>query len=134
MKQKITPFLTWFTVVGLLMSLLGCATSGQGTSGDDPTVISQSEIREVEGVSSAYNLVQRLQPQWLEKRGRNSLRNPGKILVYVEGSRQGGPDALRQIEVLDLESIEYLRADEATKRYGSGHDNGAILVHLKGSS
>lgn len=120
-------------LVAVVIAFMGCATSGQSSSsGNDPSVISQKEIQEVGEVSSAYNLVRRLQPQWLQKRGRNSLQNPGDILVYVEGNRQGGPGALRQINVVNVKSLEFLRPDEATMRFGSGHDNGAILVHMKG--
>jgi hypothetical protein len=82
--------------------------------------------------SNAYNLVRRLEPQWLQKRGRNSIRNPGSIKVYVQGTSQGGPGALRRINVVNVQSIQLLKPDEATMRYGSGHDNGAILVNLKG--
>lgn len=111
--------------------LLSCGTTGEGTSGDDPTVISHEEIEDVGEISDAYNLVQRLEPQWLRKRGRSSLQQPGDIIVYVEDNRQGGPESLRQMDVIDIESIEFLRPDKATMRYGSGHDHGAILVHLK---
>lgn len=112
---------------------MGCASAGQSSSsGGSPNVISQQEIQESGDFSNAYNLVRRLHPQWLQKRGRSSVNNPGDILVYVEGNRQGGPTTLRQIDVIDVESITYLRPAEATMRYGSGHDNGVIEVNLKG--
>ena len=132
MNRQLTLFSVVLAVFAI--SLSGCATSGQGTTSgnNDPTVISQSDIKNVGEISNAHNLVRRLRPQWLQKRGRNSLRNPGQILVYIDGSRQGGPDALRRIDVIDVESIEFLRPDEATMQFGSGHDNGAILVNLKG--
>lgn len=113
----------------------GCGSSGQSTSSDGggtPSTISQEEIQETGTTGNAYNLVRRLEPQWLEKRGRNSIRSPGNIRVYVQGNSQGGPSALRQIDVIDVKSIQFLKPDEATMRYGSGHDNGAILVNLKG--
>lgn len=82
--------------------------------------------------SNAYNLVRRLEPQWLQKRGRNSIQSPGDIRVYVQGNSRGGPSVLRQINVINVKSIQFLQPDEATMRYGSGHDNGAILVNIKG--
>ena len=130
-RQKIVTVIL-IVVGGVLVTTTGCAVSSEGTSGGDPTVISQKEIQGVGEISNAYNLVQRLHPQWLRKRGRNSLSQPGDIVVYVEGSRRGSPEALRQIDVVDVEKIKYLRPDEATMRYGSGHDNGVIFVHLKG--
>ncbi len=116
-----------------LAALMGCASTGQsGGSQNDPNFISQSEIQEVGEISNAYNLIRRLHPQWLQKRGRGSISNPGDIEVYVEGSRQGPPSVLRQISVIDVENIRFLPPDEATMRYGSGHDNGVIQVNLKG--
>lgn len=97
----------------------------------NPDVISETEIQEAGSVSNAYVLVQRLQPNWLEKRGRSSVRNPSDVVVYVDGSQRGGPDALRQINIVNVSSIEYLDANQATLRYGSGHDHGVIEVNLK---
>lgn len=121
------------SVFFFLAALMGCASTGQsGSSQNDPNFISQSEIQEVGEISNAYNLIRRLHPQWLQKRGRGSISNPGDIEVYVEGSRQGPPSVLRQISVIDVETIRFLPPDEATMRYGSGHDNGVIQVNLKG--
>ncbi|MFO8099986.1 MAG: hypothetical protein R6T83_10260 [Salinibacter sp.] len=113
------------------VSFVGCATT-QGASGGSQNVITQEEIQDVSGISNAYNLVRRLHPQWLEKRGRSSVSNPGDVVVYVNGSRQGGPSALREVDVIDVETIRYLPPDRATMRHGSGHDNGAVEVSLKG--
>ncbi len=101
------------------------------SSGGDPSVITQSEVEEAGSMSSAYTLVQRLRPQWLRKRGPSSVENQSDILVYVDGNRYGPPSTLREIDVVDVESVEFLSDNEATMRYGSGHDHGVILVHLK---
>lgn len=117
----------------LFGTLVGCATAGQSSSSQgSPNVISQEDIQKVGEISNAYSLIRRLHPQWLQKRGRGSISNPGDIEVYVEGSRQGPPSVLRQISVMDVENITFLPPDEATMRYGSGHDNGVIQVNLKG--
>jgi len=130
------PFRSFVPLSLVLFSLatLGCVTTGQGEGGGDPTEISQEEIQEVGEVGNTYSLVQRLRPQWLQKRGRNSLQQPGQIIVYVDDTEQGGPESMRGIDVIDVQSVEFLRPNEATMRYGSGHDNGAILIHLKDGS
>ena len=130
------PFRSFVPLSLVLFSLatLGCVTTGQGEGGGDPTEISQEEIQEVGEVGNTYSLVQRLRPQWLRKRGRNSLQQPGQIIVYVDDTEQGGPESMRGIDVIDVQSVEFLRPNEATMRYGSGHDNGAILIHLKDGS
>jgi hypothetical protein len=118
----------------LAFALAACTgTNSSRSTGGDPSVISQSEIQEAGTMSSAYTLVQRLRPQWLRKRGPSSVENQGDILVYVDGNRQGPPSTLRNLDVVDIESMEFLSDNEATMRYGSGHDNGVILVHLKSS-
>ncbi|MFB6099078.1 MAG: hypothetical protein ABEK84_08220 [Salinibacter sp.] len=81
--------------------------------------------------SNVYLLVQRLHPDWLEKRGRSSINRVSDVVVYVEGSRRGGPEALRRVSVMNVAYIEFLDASEATFEYGSGHDHGAIRVELK---
>lgn len=130
------PSSTWLVLSVLPFLVLGCVTTngGQGSSDNSPDVISQTEIQEIGNVVDAYTLVQHYHPQWLEKRGRSSIERPGDVVVYVEHSRQGGPSTLRQVAVANIQKIEYLSPGEATMEYGSGHDNGAIRVHLKDGS
>lgn len=129
--QKLAQIL----VFGFLMVSVAACTGSQASqdSGGDPSVITQQQIQEAGSMSNAYNLVQRLRPNWLRKRGPSSVSNPGDILVYIDGSRQGPPSTLRQIDIINVESMEFLSDNEATTRYGSGHDHGVILVHLKRS-
>ena len=118
----------------LVVAFAACTGSNSSrSSGGDSSTITQSEIQDARSMSSAYTLVQRLRPQWLRKRGPSSVENQGTILVYVDGNRYGPPSSLRDIDVVDIESLEFLSDNEATMRYGSGHDNGVILVRLKGS-
>lgn len=127
--------LVQYAVLSVLLIALGaCTGSNVGQSSDgNPNMISQEQIQEAGSMSNAYNLVQRLRPNWLRKRGPSSVSSQSDIVVYVEGSRQGPPSTLRQINVIDVESMEFLSDNEATSRFGSGHDHGAILVHLKSS-
>lgn len=121
-----------FVLLAVPFFFLGCVTTGQESgAGGNPSKISQDEIQEAGNISNTYNLVRRLRPQWLRKRGRSSVQQPGDIIVYVDGAEQGGPEALRQIDVIDLKSVEFLDPGKATMRYGGGHDNGAIRVQLK---
>lgn len=130
-RMKLTVRIVFLSV--MLVAFVSCTGSKMGkSSGGDPDVITQEQIQEVGTMSSAYSLVQRLRPNWLRKRGANSVSNPGDIIVYVDGSRYGSPSALRQIEVVDVESMERLSAGEATTKFGGGHENGVILVHRKG--
>jgi len=98
--------------------------------------------------ANAYDLVQALRPQWLRDRGRETIRTqqvarPGvqgrievattadepDILVYINDSRFGNVDALRDIAVAGLGSLEFVSPAKATLRWGSGHTKGVIVVH-----
>ena len=52
--------------------------------------------------------------------------------VYLDGTRMGERDALRQVDSHNIDYIQYLDARQATARLGSGHVNGAILIHTLG--
>lgn len=132
MRHCVRRFILQIVLFAFSLTFAACVTTNQDSSADnDPMVISQEEIQSVGEVSNAYNLIQQLQPQWLQKRGRASVERPSDVTVYVEDSRYRSPEALRQIHVVNVESIAFLRPDRATMRFGSGHDNGAILVNLK---
>lgn len=124
------PSISVLSIILVFMGSTACAGGGS-TSGGDPNVISRQQIEETESSGNALQLVQRLRPNWLQRQGGTSMADPGQIVVYVEGNRQGGPDALRNVEVINVESIEFLSARQATVEYGSGHDNGVIRVHLR---
>jgi hypothetical protein len=80
------------------------------------------------GASNAYELVSRLYPEWLSSRAPSSLVFQTPIKVYVDRVLQGGIEALREIHVDMISSIECLRGPEATQRFGTDHTAGAIVV------
>lgn len=119
--------------IALLAALIaGCASTGQSTQNGNRDLITSEEVAEASNsTNTAYALVQRLRPHWLRKRGRHSIENPGYIRVYVDGSRYGTPQDLRNLNVENVASLRFLNAAQATNRYGTGHDHGAILVFTK---
>jgi hypothetical protein len=92
--------------------------------------ITQAEIAQ-EASSDAYQLIQKLRPIWLQKRGSTSFVQEGDIAVYLDGVHVGERDALRSIRTDDIESIQFLDAGRATFRFGAGHEHGAIVVTTK---
>ena len=129
----------------LMLGSLACATS-TGSAGDQAAepaqtvrspagtrsdVITLDEI-ERSSVATAYDAVQRLRPAFLRTRGRGSIRfGAQQAVVYLDDTPIGGPDALRRINARDVMSIRYLRGPDATTRFGTGHEGGAILVTTK---
>jgi len=112
--------------------LPACATSGESSSGGAANVITYEDIQEI-SVTTAHDVVDRLQPRWLRSRGRTSLEDPtgGMPVVYLGSSRFGGVDSLHEISSTDIEEIRYFSASQATTRFGTGHDGGVIQVTLR---
>lgn len=108
------------------VGLAGCASGGGGGSGGGSanrlTAESMVDVQQLD----AYQAVQRLRPQWLRSRGNTVPQ------VVTDGMRQpAGLDALRQYRVSELEEMRYMSATEATNRFGTGFDGGAILVSTR---
>lgn len=104
--------------------------------------IPRAEV-EASSAGSAFSLIQRLRPAWLRARGNDGMRmtpvetrsGPGvaivdesPIVVYVDGNRVGGLDALETIPAGDVAEVEYYDPVEAHTRWGAGHPQGAIHV------
>lgn len=120
-----------FAFILVAVALLGgCATTpsdGSSASGSSGEVITTEEIREL-GRLSAYQVVQRLHPQWLRARGVDSFYSSNGVVVYLDGQKVGGVDALRRISGPNLEQIQRLDSRQATTRFGVGHPAGALMV------
>jgi len=124
--------LVWSALVIVPLLLMACVASSQsGSSDGDPDVITREEIQDIGEVGDAYTLIQHYESQWLRKRGQGSINKENEVAVYIEDSRQGGPNTLRQIDISNVRKIEYLSASEANMEFGSGHSNGAIMVYLR---
>ncbi len=114
--------------MGLVAALLTAAACSGATQGGSTTrranLITAQEIASVE-VSTAYDLVRRLRPRWLQARGS------GTPVVYIDQQRRGGLQELEQLQPIDVAEMRYLNASDATLRYGTNHPGGAILVTTK---
>lgn len=123
------PFSIRFFLVALTTILAAaCATSPSGgASPSSRDVIGEEEIREL-GRLTAYQVVQRLQPQWLRPRGVDSFNSEFGVVVYLDGQRVGGVDALRRVSAPNVQEIRRLDSRQATIQYGTGHPSGALLV------
>ena len=79
----------------------------------------------------AFDSVRRLRPMWLRTRGPVSMSLQSGVQVYVNGSRRGRLEVLKNLRATNIESITYLSAPEATTRFGVDHSDGAIMVILR---
>jgi hypothetical protein len=81
----------------------------------------------------ALQAIQILRPDWLRSRGSAASISGGvaEVVVYLNGQRFGGPEALSQFQPTALKEARYMSASEATNRFGTGHNSGAILIRTK---
>ena len=114
----------------LMIGLAGCASGsgGSGSSGSSsgsssgPNRLTAADLVNQQELD-LYDAIRQLRGRWLTSRGRGTPR------VVVDGSpRQSGIDELRSLRVSDVQEIEFLSASNATTRFGTGYDAGAILV------
>ena len=118
----------------LLLALLvaiGCASNTASESTiPDGSVITSAEIDSAH-LSTAYDAIHKLRPQYLIIRGRLSLDPtipPALPRVYVDDQFYGDATTLRGLWTGSLESIRYLSSASAQYKYG--HDNAAGVIAI----
>lgn len=113
------------------------------TSTRNPSLITEQEVVAA-SASNAYELVERLRPQWLRAGGVGAITNVGTggmmqggaaitryTLVYLDNVKLGTPETLRSISASGVKSIRFLSAERAAATLPDlGRDpiNGAIVV------
>ena len=129
---------------------LSCSSASSGAAKSsaspkvDPDVISIAEI-DSQPFRDAYDIVQLLRPSWFtRKSGSASSRRMGVstsnsaigagLLVYIDNSRMGGVEALRQIRPNSIESLTFMDAATATAKLpgvGMSVISGAIVARSR---
>jgi|SRR5687768_5754666 len=115
----------------LLLSILlltGACASSQSATGQrvDRNVIMQDQIRQ-NGYRTAYDAVEALRPSWLVTRP-DGLTVQREVLVYLDNTRLGGVETLRQISAPQILRISWIDAGTAVNRWGVDHSQGVIMV------
>ena len=106
-------------------SLTACASSGttnaSSSSSSAPKGQSRDKVAREEIVATpaatAYDLVYHLRPDWLRARGASSMvggsEGSGAALVYLDGVKMGGLDALKSISSRDIQTMEWIPGSKA---------------------
>lgn len=111
----------------------GCASQGRtsGVARADPTRITAAEVA-ASTATTGLELVRRLRPQWLIRRGQGSFYSDEPILAYVNSHPAGvAASALAAIPIADIRSLEFLDGAAATQRFGTNHGGGVVLVRTR---
>ena len=130
--MRSTPRSTRLVVTMFLtVALAACASAGGGQGGDessprmDPNRISLEELQR-DPARDLYQAIQSLRPRWLRPRGASMSGPPSVILDGIV--QPGGAGILSNISVLDVQSVTFMSAIDATTRYGLDMIGGAIVV------
>ncbi len=127
-----------FVLAAVTLLVLGAC--GPAPISDDPflgrnrTVLLQDEIRGSRSIgATAYDLLAQLRPEYLRNRGSVSIKNnvQATAVVYVDGTKFGDLEALRNVNAEHIFRVDYLSASDATTRFGTDHTGGAILITTK---
>lgn len=130
-----------FLVSVVAALVLASACSGNASSPRGPSrdrnMITTEELSTVNGLS-AYEVVQRLRPHWLNARGgARSLGLRTEVVVFADNIRLGGVEVLRNLPANTVRQMEYMDATSASNRLpgvGSGeHIAGAIVIYRNNS-
>src|SRR5918996_593499 len=99
-------------------SLIACASSASsGGTRRVRDLITREEVASVQ-VGSAWEVVQSLRPEFLRARGSASMGGTQEFaVVYVDGVRSGGPEALRNVPRDVIEEIRNINGNDATTLY-----------------
>ena len=144
----------------MIAAVVACASAG-GAAGApssnaklNPDLITTAEI-DAGNFRDAYDVVQRLRPTWFTKArasssgslsgtqvsasggGMSGVMAPssgGGLVVYLDNTRMGGPEALRDMPATSVSSLRYMDAATATAKLpglGSSIITGAIVASAR---
>jgi len=116
------------STIGLILALSACSQN-RSDSGRivDRKLLTREQFAD-KGYNSPYDVVAALRANWLGTRGPDSFQSPSKVIVYLDGSRVGGIDALRTMDIRPVVYIQYFDGVAATARWGLDHGSGVIFV------
>ena len=118
-------------VLAIFLALLAtsCAMKQDGGPRRSVRVLTAEEIAELPA-TTAMEAVRRARPQWLRPRSSPTMENPAPAMpvLYMDGVRMGDLSQMETVRAEEVEQMEYLYPSEATNRFGTGHQGGAILV------
>ena len=121
------PSRAFFFLFALSLGLSACASGGgSGTSGPRRGGANLITSDELETVSQfdLFTAINRLRPAWLRPGSRGTLP-----AVVMNGTPQaGGVETLKSMRPADVSKLEFMSAADATTRFGTGFQAGAIVV------
>lgn len=123
-------------LTGLIAVLAGiggaCAARQGGVATSNRNLVTREELAATNS-RTVYEALERVRPSWLSSRGPATISNVKESSeavanVYIEGSRMGDVEYLKQVYVSDVHEIRFWTAGEAGARFGMGNPRGVIEI------
>lgn len=127
MRAHHSSRMTVVFAMALVLGVAGCASSGGGSvrpEGATSTRIVEAELEPL-GQISPLRAIERLRPRWLRS------RTGSDPVLHVDGARRNSLRDLDAYQLSEIQQMEFMSASDATTRFGTGYDGGAILVTTK---
>jgi TonB-dependent Receptor Plug Domain len=121
------------------MMLAACASSSanpiRAPQMKNQQAMDREEIRGTQ-YTNMYDVINSLRGNWLRVKGPDSFGRPSRLQIYLDGQRLSNVDdsnspygqELRSLNPVDIESVRYFDAVQASARWGAGHGAGAIAL------
>ena len=96
-------------------------------------ILTGSHKTEYFGGETLYDVLRLRAPIYLRPRPNPSLELTGRadpLAVYIDGSFAGSIDVLQLLPAHEVASVDRISAVESVTRYGTKHNNGALLVTM----
>ena len=121
------PALLKLAIAALVLSIPACSASNPARPQADPNIIRRDQVL-AGSYQTAYDVVRAIHPNWLVKRSTSNSKTPASIWVYVDGTKYGDTNWLRNLPGSGVGSIQRIDAGTATTRWGTGHSEGVLYV------
>lgn len=104
----------------------------QQTPRREANVISSAEVEQATWATNAFDLVQRLRPNFMRASGTTGISGASRTpMVRLNDQDMGDFGALRQIQTSSIREIRYYSATEATAKFGGIHGRPVIHVTMR---
>ena len=117
----------------LALAVGACASHGSSQRSDgprrDPELITMEELSTTTS-TTLYDAVRALRPAWMLRSRPTAVlqQQQAQLIVYVDGTRYGTMESLRQLSTSGVVSVRFYSVGAAQARFGAGHLLGAIEV------
>lgn len=117
------------TALVLLGLVFACHAQPAGAPGSVENVITREQIDAVKA-SNMYDVIVRLRAEFLNDRGRTSIRTnaTSRAVVFLNDQEYGVPETMRNIPPGRIESVRHFSGAEAVVRFGAQYGGGVIQL------